>query len=57
MRVALSTHNLAGFAVFLGWSILVNARDSVERHFAARLRHPMTPVPERPLASLSKEWN
>jgi hypothetical protein len=49
MHVALSRPSLAGLAVFLGWSILVNARDSVERKIAGRLRHPMaTSMPSRP---------
>ena len=53
-----SRPNLVGLAVFWGWSVLVNARDSVERHIAARLRHPMAAtVPQRPLASVSKDWN
>jgi hypothetical protein len=57
MHVAVSRPNLAGLAVFWGWSILVNARDSVERRIAAHLRHPMGPVPHRPRATGSKSLN
>ncbi len=56
MHVSVSRPNLAGLAVFWGWSILVNARDSVERAIAARLRHPMGTV-HQPPAQLSKNWN
>jgi hypothetical protein len=52
---AVSRPNLAGLAVFWGWSLFVHARDSVERRIAARLRHPM-PVPPRP-RRISKDWN
>ncbi len=43
MHVALGRASLVGLAVFWGWSILVNARDGIERRLAARLRHPMAP--------------
>ena len=43
MHVAMSRPSLLGLAVFWGWSIVVNARDSLERRIAGRLRHPMAP--------------
>ena len=57
MHVAVCRPPLAGLAVFWGWSILVNARDSVERHIAARLRHPLGPVPQRARAPHYKDIN
>jgi hypothetical protein len=57
MHVAVSRPNLAGLAVFWGWSLLVHARDSVERRIAVHLRHPMGPVPHRPSAAELKTLN
>ncbi|HEY8040541.1 MAG TPA: hypothetical protein VIF15_12135 [Polyangiaceae bacterium] len=59
MRVSLRVHSVLGLAVFLGWSLLVNARERFAPQRAPATPQRTTPLAQRipPPATDPRMWN